>query len=743
MSMRIKVLSKNCFRVISISTLIVAALIGPTSVRAAANSQSCPVSSSCIVGEFLYDDAYVPITNATCSITSHYPDGSMYFNAQALTGTSDGWYGHNFTTSSTEGMYRSQICCTAGTEYLCIDKSFTVVAQSTQSSAPSTNDIASAVWGYSGRTLTGFNSLISDIWSSAARTLTGAGLTSGSIATIEKTTNETRLLLEKQVNKPTVKSFIEEEPKLQAKLDATKENAKNIYFTTAQIQKNVKKLQSKWANISTTSRLEQINTLAGLIGNTTDNSAKKTLFGMNKWFISRWNFSSGKLSTTYITDLYTQIKNTQQSLISGNKNTTVFPVQAMISANLLRDSIGDVADDEMDATLFGEISEINQYHADLETYSQKLVTIQKDWKKLDTTKKQKLVVEYNRDILALNRIPQIGAIQGITTSVTTDKQLRNSFLSLLGLVKANKRHLAQNPETSFASTWLELGSIVFKTLVTNPSTLITQTTEVKYYLPKEVKKQSIISMDKELTLKFDEQKGQYYVIGEFELEPGESKTVSVSTSDIWSIVDDELKSLKAQASALLKPLEKTPYFAQGVTLQSDIEVALDKIKLNQERAETPEEKLFTYSESEIELKSVKTKIDTLKDLASQVSSSSTLLGFVGATQSLAVWGLIIIMSAGFVFLTLYMRKLSNVPGETQKIPKSKKKKAVIAEVKVPLSNKLRVNLHVVVFVLLYGASVSLFSVYATSKLVSNQNNGLNAQVLGTQTQSSPLCPSSK
>ena len=214
------------------------------------------------------------------------------------------------------------------------------------------------------------------------------------------------------------------------------------------------------------------------------------------------------------------------------------------------------------------------------------------------------------------------------------------------------------------------------------------------------------------------------------------------TSDIWFVSTEELQSLKKQTDSLLKPLEKTAYFAQGVTLQSDIEVALDKIKFNQERAETPEEKLFTYSESVIELKSVKQKIDKLKDISSQVSSTGTMLGFVGATQTLAVWGLIIIMSAGFVFLMIYMRKLSSTPVVVKKVSKTKKKTAKVINV-APQSNKIALNTHLVAFILFYGAAISILSVFATSKVISTNSRDQEMQVLGAKTNESQLCPSRK
>ena len=51
----------------------------------------------------------------------------------------------------------------------------------------------------------------------------------------------------------------------------------------------------------------------------------------------------------------------------------------------------------------------------------------------------------------------------------------------------------------------------------------------------------------------------------------------VKVEDIWVISDSDIESLRKQADELSKPLERTSYFAQGVTLKSDINVSLDKI----------------------------------------------------------------------------------------------------------------------------------------------------------------------
>lgn len=187
----------SLFRAIK-TTLVVsaiaAALVFPKNTWAAAgNTQICNSGASCTIGEFLYNDSYASLTTATCKITSRYPNGTLFLNAVTMTSAAegDGWYFHTFTAPSTTGLYRTEVRCTVGSDVMALDKTFEV----SSSSSPSANDIASAVWGYSGRTLTGFGTLVADIWKNATRTLTGADLSTGSIATktdVEGFVNEDR-----------------------------------------------------------------------------------------------------------------------------------------------------------------------------------------------------------------------------------------------------------------------------------------------------------------------------------------------------------------------------------------------------------------------------------------------------------------------------------------------------------------------------------------------------------------------
>ena len=100
------------------------------------------------------------------------------------------------------------------------------------------------------------------------------------------------------------------------------------------------------------------------------------------------------------------------------------------------------------------------------------------------------------------------------------------------------------------------------------------------------------------------------------------------------------------------------------------------------------------------------------------------------------------MSAGFVFLMIYMRKLSSTPVVVKKVPKTKKKTAKVINV-APQSNKIALNTHLVAFILFYGAAISILSVFATSKVISTNSRDQAMQVLGAKTNESQLCPSRK
>ncbi|OGE44326.1 hypothetical protein A3A45_03860 [Candidatus Daviesbacteria bacterium RIFCSPLOWO2_01_FULL_36_8] len=641
----------SAFKAILAIILLVAALVFPKNIWAASgNVQICQPSSSCTIGEFLYDDSYTPITDADCRITSRYPDGSSFLASVAMTSAAqaDGWYSHEFTAPTTLGLYRTEVKCTTSGETLALDKSFEV---QTAASTLDSDDVASAVWGYSGRSLTSFGTLIADIWNNATRTLTGVGLSSGQLATQSDVTST-----EDDV-KTKISDLETKVDKIQTTSTTTTTNVTNVNNVTNQIQNTLEQIINK-------------PTLEQIIDSTTTTIELQTKINETKKITSQINTklqyikNKHALKNTDKAKILTETENVLGSIASNAssiEDAWGWPEASALTKGAKSSSTSSSMEKllALNKKIEKKVKDIELLASSFDSKSSQIDNILLSWDKKNIEDLKKQINSVSKDVASLNKLPKANTI--ILASVgknSTERDVKNKALGLKGIIGANKILLSQKWENPLSNTWLELGSIVFKTLITNPSTRISQTVPLKYYLPVEVKKENIVLVDDELSVKFDAEQNKYFVSGEFTLAPGATKTVSVTIDDaVFTISEEQVNSIRKQAEQLSEPLKSTSYFAQGVTLKSDIDVSLDKIVILQKSAITPDEKIRAYREAQIELEAAKDKTDRLKELAASAGSVGTLFGFVGGTQALAVWGLIIIMAAGFVFIVLYMRAL--------------------------------------------------------------------------------------
>lgn len=683
--------TRNRVKIASTLTGIVAlaaAIFSPSEVMAAAGGiQNCTVGSTCTVGEFLYDDSSVALTGATCTLTSKYPDGTSYLSSQAMTGQSDGWYAYEFTAPSTTGLYRATVSCTSGGDIVSIDRSFQVSAAS--SSDPST--IAAAVWSYSGRTVSSFGTLIADIWSNATRTLTGADLTSGKLASqsdvtavgdkvddievastnITNVTNnvnevktlaqETRLLLEKVVNKPIIQNVLENEtPDLTQKIKDTKSTANQIYVNNQYLVSQSAVLGASWNSKSGKDLLASVIELSNVLGEVGDSSSADTVFGQANWIRDSWNWEEGDSIYNQLVSSRKIIEDLKLGLSDYKKDATNYAQVKTLVKNFvaLEKVIGTTSDSSPKKTLFAKIKNTEALALKLDDKSKEVDKVLGAFtKSKDTGITFSKTNDLKNQVIALNKVP--GANSAISKINSDDAvSIKNVLLGLRGILSSNMKLLALGADKTLVNTWLEIGSIVFKTIATNPSDLVSQEVEIKYYLPAEIKKEDIIETDAGLTVEFDTEKNQSYVAGTFTLGAGQTRTFSVRTKDIWEYSESGIDSLRKQAQDLSAPLEKTAFFAQGVSLRSDINASLDQMTEIQAAAVTPEDKIRAYRQCKIIKESVDSKIAGMKDLVAQAGAAGNLFGFVGGSQAIAVWGLIIVIAAGFVFMSIYMKTIT-------------------------------------------------------------------------------------
>lgn len=737
-------IKKNIF--LAAVLLAVAALAFSKDAWAASgNTQICQPDTSCTIGEFVYDDSYVPVTTATCTITTRYPDGTLFLDGVSMPASAegDGWYAHSFTAPATLGLYRTEVTCIVGSDTMSLDKTFEVKDELTETSVaesvwnadrdsytadgsfgdalqnivPSASDIAAATWGYSTRSLSTFGSVVADVWKNATRLLTGATLDSGSLATksdIDAISGKTNLLLEQLVNKPVIETSVEETPDLQAKLNETESIATQLFISAQFANSKAGLMKLKWNSFENSQVLDTVQELTRKLGGENDASSSASIFGYISFLKESWNWDIAKTITSQVKAVREILASIQSEVeSSGRSKITFSKVTALVSLlSELNSQIGDISNKSSQKTLFGKLKEIKLLAESLDKKEGDTKSLISAWDRYKLADKQRKLSDLSREVVAINRIPSINAVL-LSTSSALDKELRNKSYYVLGIISANKKLLAKKTGSTLTSTWLELGSIVFKSLATNPSTLISQKVALKYYLPSEIREEDIIETDEGLTIKYDTEKDQYYVSGEFLLAPSETKTISVKTQDIWVISQEEIDSLRKQAEELSKPLEKTSYFAQGVTIKSDIDVSLDKILALMKSNGTPEAKIRAYREAEIEMKSVLEKTEKLKELVTQAGSTGTLFGFVGGTQTLAVWGLILILTVGFVFLALYMKLLTKKEEKEviQKLAaiKEKEEPVHLHNQKVKSLPRFRHTLQLAIVLLIFGVGSGLAS----------------------------------
>lgn len=673
-------------RIITLTVTVLAALMFPNNVKAAVGApQVCAPGGACAVGEFLYDDSYVLIEGAACTLTSTDPTGAAYLTGEVMTGSA-GWYSYSFTAPVTLGLYPSQMCCTpVGGQKMCLDKSFEVKAAATSTSA---DEVAGAVWGYSSRTLSSFGDLASSVWSSSSRTLSSFGslitdiwgnsnnktASQSAVADLQKSVNQTNVLLDKVVNKPIIENVLEEDKTvdLQSKIDDTKNISTRLFVNTQYLISKASLLSSKWRVYGGQDLADSFDELNRLVGQPTDAQTQESIYGEVNWLKNQWGFP--------VTDqLLTKLGGIRGSLLaiqtnigqSGNSQLPAKDLKNLLAANRnLETLMGNSSDSTGEVTLFSKIKEVKQLADAYSSKSSEISTVLTDWNKLTPLEKQKKINDLQKNLASINLLPKSKElVLGVSTVTPNEKELKNQLLSLRGVIDTNKLLLAKKPGLAFSNTWLEEGSVVFKSIITNPSSLSVQKVPLKYYLPIEAKAENIIEKSDGLTVEFDADRNQYYVTGEYTLAAGETMTVSVRMTDVWQIGSDQIDSLRKQAEELAKPLEKTSYFAQGVTLKSDINVSLDKVGLLQSKAVTPEEKIQAYREAMIEFTAAKDKTEKLKELTTQAGTSGNLLGFVGGAQTLAVWGLIIIIVGGFIWLSISMKMIGSKKVAVAKVNK--------------------------------------------------------------------------
>lgn len=124
-------------------------------------------------------------------------------------------------------------------------------------------------------------------------------------------------------------------------------------------------------------------------------------------------------------------------------------------------------------------------------------------------------------------------------------------------------------------------NVVMNVVATNSSDEPKQKMPIRQDLPKEIKKEDIVDAGG-MDILYDEEKTNFYLYAETDLNAKESKNYKIVLKDVWHITAEQTDFLKNQAEQRLKSLEGTPEYENAKLFAEKIDENLEKIKNQQE-----------------------------------------------------------------------------------------------------------------------------------------------------------------
>ena len=187
------------------------------------------------------------------------------------------------------------------------------------------------------------------------------------------------------------------------------------------------------------------------------------------------------------------------------------------------------------------------------------------------------------------------------------------------------------------------GELTLRVMAVNPSKDQTQKAEVKAYLPKEIRLDDVLEKG-DLEIAYDNQQGAYFVSGQYDLKPGETLEREIQIRDVWRVSEEELESLKAEATKTAELLVNTDFQERVNFLKTVIDAKLSKIVERQSVASaSPDKHISKYRENLALLESVKQDMLLARSLLAQAKPKRNLGAvwklFVGIVLFLGILGL--------------------------------------------------------------------------------------------------------
>ena len=382
----------------------------------------------------------------------------------------------------------------------------------TGSQSSLTGDIGNAILSYSDRTFSGFGSLVS-------RFLPGAQqFAKGTQPPNETVSNSSTQIVSE-----------EKTPDLSYKIEDTEGRTNELYANAQVLASSTQRLLSKSRTLTSAELNNAIEEMSKLLGSLSDSSDQKTIFAQINWLNENWDFTgieALKRAASNASDLLVSLQRQSQAEFTRPDITDLNNL--VIEADLLPELVGDPSDLPSEKTLYGNIKGVGILVQTIDAKVGEIDKILESWDNFNISEKEYTVKSILSDTLSINVLPQIDEVvfSGLR-GPKDESELKNSLLSVKGVLTANKTHLAQKAGKTVVVTWPERDGAAYKILIINPSKKDFQEVAYKYYLPSGLKRGDVEQTDKGLTLNFDNQKNQYFMEVNLPLPAGEAKTLSL------------------------------------------------------------------------------------------------------------------------------------------------------------------------------------------------------------------------
>lgn len=150
--------------------------------------------------------------------------------------------------------------------------------------------------------------------------------------------------------------------------------------------------------------------------------------------------------------------------------------------------------------------------------------------------------------------------------------------------------------------------------VVNPKDDKTQSKVIKTYLPRELQEKDVVDAGG-LEVKYDQDKGQFYVTRDVVLEPSEVKTFEVVVNDVWAVPPPKLEEPRKLTERILEHFKDTTFYEQANFIAVSIYTRLDQILAKQnDQTVSREQHIAFYRENIGVLDTVQADIDRLQKL---------------------------------------------------------------------------------------------------------------------------------